>query len=152
MSEISPLLFSCSELYKNISFFPCPVLVYPLPTGSMCISVPKFSILRLHLARREASFFLQYSLHPVMVQVCQFLASKNHFYLAPSCVFFLSSGPFLLSPFNQTFYLPFFSEILDGTPPRRGRGGFLKYLLLCYVVQSFTKTSLFPVPGLSSAY
>ena len=36
--------------------------------------------------------------------------------------------------------------------PRRGRGGFLKYLLLCYVVQSFTKTSLFPVPGLSSAY
>ena len=40
----------------------------------------------------------------------------------------------------------------DVEPPRQGRGGLLKYLSSCLVVQGFTKTSLSPAPSLSSAY
>ena len=36
--------------------------------------------------------------------------------------------------------------------PRQGRGGLLKYLSSCLVVQGFTKNPLSPAPSLSSAY
>ena len=51
----------------------------------------------LLLARRAASFFVQYALHPVMVQGSLLWATKNHLFPLPSFVFLSAYPVFLIN-------------------------------------------------------
>ena len=74
-----------------------------LPINIFPISLHQTLHLLPLLARRAASFFLQYALHPVKVQGGQLWATKNPFHPGHLMSFFLTSGFLSLFPFYNFF-------------------------------------------------
>ena len=85
-------------------FYPCPVLVYHLSTGPLCISVPKNLYPEtLFCLERGKFLFTVFSPACYGIRLASFWHLKTPFSRPPLMSRFCLLTPFLLSPFNQHF-------------------------------------------------